>query len=44
MITLIIFISIFVAYVASLFIRGIYHEKKDRKLKDPFKDEDTKPI
>ncbi|MFH1543253.1 MAG: hypothetical protein ABIE03_01840 [Patescibacteria group bacterium] len=43
MITLVIFVSVFAFYVAVIFIRGIYHEKKDRKQKkyeDPLKEDE----
>ncbi len=42
MITLLVFISIFIVYVAFLFIRGTYHEKKDKKQNHPINYEDTK--
>ncbi len=43
MITVIIFISLFITYVTFLYIRGIYREKKDRKqkkAKDSFNDKE----
>ena len=33
MITLIVFVSVFVSYVTIIFIRGVYREKKLRKQK-----------
>ena len=35
MITLIVFVYLFVIYVTVFFFRGVYHEKKDRKQKKP---------
>ena len=35
MITLIVFVCLFVVYVTVFFFRGVYHEKKDRKQKKP---------
>lgn len=34
MITVIVFISLFVIYVTVVFFRGVYREKKDKKLKE----------
>ncbi len=34
MITVIVFISLFAIYVTVVFFRGVYREKKDKKLKD----------
>ena len=33
MITLIVFVSLFVVYVSIIFFRGVYREKRDKKLK-----------
>lgn len=34
MITLVIFVSLFVVYVSIIFFRGMYREKRDKKLKN----------
>lgn len=34
MITLIVFVSFFIVYTTIIFFRGIYREKKDKKLKE----------
>lgn len=45
MITFIVFVSVMLVYVAVIFFRGIYREKKERKLKryedELLDDEDT---
>jgi hypothetical protein len=45
MITLIVFISLFVIYISIIFLRGMYKEKRDKKLKEGNKsllEEETK--
>ena len=34
MITVIVFISLFVVYVSIVFFRGVYREKKDKKINE----------
>ncbi len=44
MITLVVFISLFIVYVTFIFFRGVYREKKDRKhkkAKDPLIEEEN---
>ena len=45
MITLIVFVSLFVVYVSIIFFRGVNREKRDKKLKkvdDTLLEEETK--
>ncbi|MBN1968686.1 MAG: hypothetical protein JW870_04915 [Candidatus Delongbacteria bacterium] len=34
MITLLVLVSLFVSYIIIIFCRGVYREKKDKKIKD----------